>query len=158
MTNEPQIDVQVGELSADEAADVPDADWLAGWVQAALSGNHEAVTVRIVGPAEIQALNRDYRDADKPTNVLSFPAGPIEGLPPEESGPLGDIVICADVVSREAGEQGKALTDHWAHMLVHGTLHLLGYDHMTDVEAAEMEQLEIRILADGGVGNPYVSR
>ncbi len=158
MTDEPQIDIQIGELSADEAANVPDADWLAGWVRPALSDQDGAVTVRIVGPAEIQALNRDYRDADKPTNVLSFPAGPIEGLPPEESSPLGDIVICADVVSREAGEQGKALTDHWAHMLVHGTLHLLGYDHMNEVEALEMEQLEIRILAGGGVGNPYVSR
>ena len=154
MTDEPQIDVQI----AEETAGVPDAGWLAGWVQAALSGHDGAVTVRIVDREEIQALNRDYRDKDKPTNVLSFPAGAIEGLPPEESAPLGDIVICAEVVSSEAEEQSKAQEDHWAHMLVHGTLHLLGYDHMTDTEAAEMEQLEIRILEGGGVGNPYVSR
>ena len=154
MTAQPQIDVQI----ADETAGVPDAGWLAGWVRAALSAEDGAVTVRVVDPAEIQALNRDYRDADKPTNVLSFPAGPIEGLPPEESVPLGDIVICADVVMAEAQEQGKAPEDHWAHMLVHGTLHLLGFDHMTEAEASEMEQLEIRILATGGVGNPYVSR
>lgn len=148
------IDIQV----AEEASDVPDAGWLASWVRRALAGDDAQVTVRIVGSAEIQALNREYREADKPTNVLSFPAGLIEGLPPEEVAPLGDIVICGDVVRSEAAEQGKALEDHWAHMLVHGTLHLRGYDHMTDDEAAEMERLEIRILAGGGVGNPYVSR
>ena len=154
MTDEPRIDIQI----ADEAAGVPDAEWIAGWVEAALSGRRGAVTVRVVGAAEIQALNRDYRDADKPTNVLSFPAGPIDGLPPEETRPLGDIVVCADVVSAEAEEQDKALEDHWAHMLVHGTLHLLGYDHMTESEAGDMERLEIRLLEAGGVGNPYVSR
>ena len=148
------IEVQI----AGEMPGVPDADWLARWVQAAMVDSEGAVTVRVVDAAEIQALNRDYRDADKPTNVLSFPAGPIEGLPPEESVPLGDIIICADVVSAEADEQSKALEDHWAHMLVHGTLHLLGYDHMTDAEAADMEQLEIRILEAGGVRNPYVTR
>ncbi len=154
MTDESQIDVQI----ADDVAGVPDTGWLADWVNAALSGHDGAVTVRIVSQAEMQALNRDYREADKPTNVLSFPAGPIEGLPPEESGPLGDIVVCADVVAAEAEEQGKALEDHWAHMLVHGTLHLLGFDHMTDIEAEKMERLEIRLLEAGGVGNPYVSR
>ena len=154
MTDESQIDVQI----ADDVAGVPDAGWLADWVNAALSGHGGAVTVRVVDPDEMQALNRDYRDADKPTNVLSFPAGPIEGLPPEESGPLGDIVVCADVVSAEAQEQGKAPEDHWAHMLVHGTLHLLGFDHTTDAEAQQMEQMEIRLLEAGGVGNPYVSR
>ncbi len=150
----PQIEVQI----ASEAAGIPEADWLARWVQTALAGNDGDVSVRVVDPDEMQALNRDYRDADKPTNVLSFPAGPIDGLPPEESGPLGDILICADVVSAEADEQGKAPEDHWAHMLVHGTLHLLGYDHMTDDQAAEMEQLEIRLLEGGGVRNPYVTR
>ncbi len=154
MSDETQIEVQI----AAELAGVPDADRLTRWVKAALRGKDGAVTVRVVDAAEMQALNRDYRDADKPTNVLSFPAGPIDGLPPEESVPLGDIIICADVVCAEAEEQGKAPEDHWAHMLVHGTLHLLGYDHMTDSEAAEMEQLEIRVLEAGGVGNPYVTR
>ncbi len=158
MTADPSIDVQIGEQIAGEAVSLPDADWLAGWVRAALSGQTGAVTVRIVDPAEIQVLNRDYRGSDKPTNVLSFPAGEIEGLPPEEIRPLGDIVICADVVGAEARDQEKTSEDHWAHMLVHGTLHLLGYDHLNDSDAAEMEQLEIRILAGGGVGNPYVSR
>ncbi len=146
-----QVEVQI----VGDASGVPDADRLAHWVQAALTGAGGTVTVRVVGTDEIRTLNRDYRDSDKPTNVLSFPAGKIQGLPAEESEPLGDIVICAEVVSAEASEQGKALEDHWAHMLVHGTLHLLGYDHMTDEEAHDMERLEVGILAAGGVGNPY---
>ena len=158
MSDDTQTNSSIEVQIVGEMAGVPDADWLAHWVQAALVGEDGAVTVRVVDSAEIHALNRDYRDADKPTNVLSFPTGPIEGLPPEESVPLGDIVICADVVGAEAEEQGKPVEDHWAHMLVHGTLHLLGYDHMTDAEAQEMEQLEIRILESGGVRNPYVTR
>ena len=149
-----QIEVQI----VGDHSEVPDDGKLAHWVRAALGDNHGAVTVRVVGADEIRALNRDYRDADKPTNVLSFPAGKIEGLPPEESEPLGDIVICAEVVRAEASEQDKALEDHWAHMLVHGTLHLLGYDHVTDEQALEMEQLEVRVLAAGGVGNPYAAQ
>ena len=88
--------------------------------------------MRIVDAAEIHALNSDYRGKDKPTNVLSFPAGDVAGLPADMPVPLGDVVICASVVREEAAAQGKALDDHWAHMLVHGTLHLLGYDHETD--------------------------
>jgi probable rRNA maturation factor len=103
----------------------------------------------------MRALNRDYRDKDKPTNVLSFPAGQVTGLPEAEPMPIGDIVVCADVVSNEAAEQGKAPPDHWAHMLVHGTLHLLGFDHEADAEAAAMETLESRILAEQGVADPY---
>jgi len=86
---------------------------------------------------------------------LSFPAGDIDGLPADVSRLLGDVVVCAPVVAAEAGEQGKTLPDHWAHMLVHGTLHLLGFDHENDVEAVEMEALEAQILASNGVTDPY---
>ena len=104
----------------------------------------------------MQALNRDYRQQDKVTNVLSFPAGEVAGLPDDASSSLGDIVICAAVVSDEATRQGKAVADHWAHMLVHGTLHLLGYDHDSNTEAVEMEGLETRILASNGLADPYL--
>jgi len=89
------------------------------------------------------------------TNVLSFRAAAIKGLPADVAQVLGDIVICAAVVNNEAAEQGKAIDDHWAHMLVHGTLHLLGYDHETDDDAAEMEDIETRILTENGVADPY---
>ena len=108
-----------------------------------------------------RALNSRFRQIDKPTNVLAFPsydADLAELL--EEAGelPLGDLVICAPVVLREAAEQGKSADDHWAHMLVHGTLHLLGYDHVEAEDAARMEALETRILAAQGIGDPYRDR
>ena len=103
----------------------------------------------------MQTLNRNYRDQDKPTNVLSFPAGDVQGLPADTDTSLGDIVVCAAVVAREAREQGKTLDDHWGHMLVHGVLHLLGHNHMTDSEADEMEWFEREILAGLGIANPY---
>jgi len=108
---------------------------------------------RIVDAPESQALNRQYRGKDYPTNVLSFPAEYNEFLPYDY---LGDLVICAPVVEREANEQGKQLLDHWAHMVVHGMLHLQGYDHESDEQAAEMEALEIEILAALGHTNPYL--
>ena len=103
----------------------------------------------------MQELNKAFRDQDKPTNVLSFPAGEIDGLPADSGLPLGDIVICAAVVKDEAEDQGKSLLDHWAHMIVHGTLHLLGFDHLEEADAAAMESLEIQILGDHGIANPY---
>ena len=111
--------------------------------------------MRIVGAEEMRVLNRDYRNKDKPTNVLSFPAGPVAGLPAAEPVPVGDIVVCADVVTAEAGEQSRPAQDHWAHMLVHGTLHLLGFDHIENDEAAAMEALETRTLAARGIPDPY---
>jgi probable rRNA maturation factor len=111
--------------------------------------------VRLVDTAEIRSLNREYRRKDKATNVLSFRAAAIKGLPTDVAQALGDIVICATVVNDEAAEQGKAIDDHWAHMLVHGTLHLLGYDHETADEAAEMEGVETRILTENGLADPY---
>lgn len=138
------------------AADVPAATQLEQWVTAALSGrcNEAELSLRIVDAGEITELNRHYRGGDYATNVLSFPAD----LPEELDLPhLGDIVVCAEVVAREADEQHKPLTAHWAHMLVHGTLHLLGYDHIDDTEAEEMEALERTILADLGYPDPYLS-
>ncbi|MDH3616980.1 MAG: rRNA maturation RNase YbeY [Gammaproteobacteria bacterium] len=132
------------------------------WVIRAVKGSGKTLpgkpelSVRLVDKDEMRSLNRDYRQKNKATNVLSFPAGAIAGLPAEAAPLLGDIVICAAVVSDEAAEQGKATNDHWAHMLVHGTLHLLGYDHETDVDAAEMEGLEARILTANGLRDPYV--
>jgi probable rRNA maturation factor len=137
----------------------PDDDFICAWViralGAAAANSSAEVSVRVVDADEMRALNRDYRDQDKPTNVLSFPAGQVTGLPEAEPLPVGDIVVCADVVRDEADQQQKALPDHWAHMLVHGTLHLLGFDHEEDAEAAAMETLETRILAEHGVSDPY---
>lgn len=111
------------------------------------------VTIRIVDEAESQQLNFDYREKDKPTNVLSFPFQCPPGI---ELPLLGDLVICAQVVAREAAEQGKTLQAHWAHMVVHGSLHLLGFDHINEDDAEEMEAEEIQILHDLGFSNPYL--
>jgi probable rRNA maturation factor len=133
---------------------VPTAEAFELWIGAALAGELEdaEVSLRIVDAAEITALNHQYRDKNYATNVLSFPAD----LPEELGLPLlGDIVICADVVEREAIEQSKTSTAHWAHMVVHGTLHLLGYDHIDDDEAECMEGREIEILQQLNFPNPY---
>lgn len=129
--------------------------WIARAVAAAGAGSAFEVSVRIVDADEIHALNSKYRGKDEPTNVLSFPAGKVAGLPADIPVLLGDVVVCASVVRDEAEAQGKAVADHWAHMLVHGTLHLLGFEHETDTEAAAMEALEIRILSDHGLADPY---
>ena len=126
------------------------------WTEAALfAARHRKpaeLSIRIVDAREGRALNRQYRDRDYATNVLSFPVE----LPPGIASPLlGDLAICAPVVAREAREQGKALRDHYAHLTVHGVLHLLGFDHQEDTEAARMEKLETGILAKLGVPDPY---
>ena len=137
-----RVDVQ-NATDDDTAPDASDVEsWVARAVGASGTGRDAEVSVRIVDASEIQALNRDYRGKDRPTNVLSFPVGEVAGLPADVPRLLGDIVICADVVRDEAAEQGKLVTNHWAHMLVHGTLHLLGHDHETDAEAVEMEALD----------------
>ncbi|BDU20458.1 endoribonuclease YbeY [Dyella sp. GSA-30] len=135
---------------------VPSAASFREWVNAALAGakrrRQAELSIRIVDAAEGRELNRDYRGKDYATNVLSFPAE----LPPGVQLPLiGDLAICAPVVAREAVEQGKPPRHHWAHMTVHGVLHLLGYDHMVDAEAEAMEALETRILAKLGIADPY---
>jgi probable rRNA maturation factor len=110
--------------------------------------------VRVVGPAESRRLNAHYRGKDKPTNVLSFPA--VE-LPAGPERPLGDLVICPDVLRVEAREQRKSLRAHWAHLVVHGTLHLVGYDHEDPYDADRMERREIAVLRRLGFPNPYRS-
>jgi len=111
------------------------------------------LTIRLVDVAESQSLNLQYRQKDKPTNVLSFPFDVPDGI---ELDLLGDLVICADVVQQEAKEQNKALNHHWAHMVIHGCLHLLGFDHIELDEAEEMEALEIALLAKLNINNPYI--
>jgi probable rRNA maturation factor len=152
-----KIDVHV-QLACEGIA-IPSADvvrsWVARAIDAAADIEDAEVSVRVVDAEEIRALNREYRDKDKTTNVLSFPAGPVAGMPEGEPVLLGDIVVCASVVHAEAAEQGKTDTDHWAHMLVHGTLHLLGFDHVLDEDATVMEALETRILVSQGIADPY---
>ena len=158
MTQGPvRLDVAVG--YAVPRKGVPAAASFRRWVAAALEGRiREAdLAIRIVGSREGRALNRHYRGRDYATNVLSFPADLPEGLPEGVRMPLlGDLVICAPVVAREAREQGKPLAAHYAHLTVHGVLHLLGWDHGDDVEAEAMEQLERSILAGLGVADPYL--
>lgn len=124
------------------------------WLDAAiLPFQQEAeVTIRLVDVAESNELNLTYRGKDKPTNVLSFP---FECPPGIELPLLGDLIICRQVVEQEAQEQNKPLAAHWAHMVVHGSLHLLGYDHIEDEEAEEMEALEVEFMQALGYDNPY---
>lgn len=128
------------------------------WAEAALRGARRRqpaeLSIRIVGLAEGTELNRTFRGRDYATNVLSFPADPPPGV---RWALLGDLAICAPVVLREAAEQGKPAAAHWAHLTVHGVLHLLGYDHVVDREAAAMEALETRILAGLGIADPYAA-
>lgn len=136
------------------AEGLPSAGEIRLWVLAALAERRQDVdmTVRITDTEEITALNSTYRQQNKATNVLSFPMDI-----PEELGlsALGDVVICAEVVAREAQEQSKSNQAHWAHMVVHGTLHLLGYDHIEEDEAEEMEALECQLLQQLGFADPY---
>jgi probable rRNA maturation factor len=130
------------------------------WAAAALGrrGDGREIAVRVVGKNESRELNRLWRGKDKPTNVLSFPAPEQSkrGMPAEAYLPLGDLVICADVVRREAARDGKPIDAHWAHMVVHGTLHLAGYDHEAgERERMRMERREIAVLKSFGIGNPY---
>jgi probable rRNA maturation factor len=157
------LDLQI----ASAEPDLPTRDDVARWVAAALDGRRAraALTVRIVDEAEGRALNLQYRGQDRPTNVLSFPFEPPPGIADlarigGELGDgiadlIGDLVVCAPVVRREALEQGKAEPAHWAHLVVHGALHLLDYDHLTDPEAAAMEGLETAILLGLGFPPPY---
>ena len=157
MTQGPvRLDVAVG--YALPRAGLPASVSFRKWVAAALAGRiREAdLAIRLVDAKEGRALNRHYRGKDYATNVLSFPAELPEGLPEGVRLPLlGDLVLCAPVIAREAREQGKPLAAHYAHLTVHGALHLLGWDHADDVEAEAMEQLEREILAGLGIDDPY---
>ena len=137
---------------ATSRAGVPHARSFARWANAAFAGgaprrasDSAELTIRVIGAAESRRLNRTWRGKDKPTNVLSF----------SSDHELGDLAICAPVVAREAREQGKQPAAHWAHMVVHGVLHLLGYDHENDRDAVRMETREAKILAQLGMPNPY---
>jgi probable rRNA maturation factor len=141
----------------------PAATELQGWCDAAIkylpaSKKPQSLVVRIVDEAESAEINLSYRGKDYATNVLSFSADlPDAVLASIDEVPLGDLLICAPVVEREAGEQNKTLNAHWAHMLIHGILHLHGFDHENEEEAAEMETLESDILLSLGFENPYQS-
>ncbi|MFC4259538.1 rRNA maturation RNase YbeY [Marinobacter lacisalsi] len=143
------VDIQ----RATDAGDLPTDDQLVRWAQAGWQQTHDSeVTLRLVDDTESRSLNHQYRGKDRPTNVLSFPFEAPAGI----TVPLaGDLVVCAPVVAREATEQNKTTEAHWAHMVIHGLLHLQGYDHIEDDEAEVMEALETRLLAKLGYGNPY---
>ena len=147
------IDLQI---ACEQESGLPTAEQIEQWATAAVEPQSDEVemTVRIVDEAESHALNLNYRGKDRPTNVLSFPFE----CPDEVELPLlGDLVICRQVVEREAQEQDKPVMAHWAHMVVHGSLHLLGYDHIEDDEAEEMESLEAQIMTGLGFADPYLS-
>ncbi len=151
-----ELDLQI----ASQAEGLPGEADLRRWCELALrdrSADSE-LTIRLVDEPEGRELNRTWRHKDYPTNVLSFPAdvpdGP-NGEPLLDIPLLGDLVICAPVVAREAAEQGKPAQAHWAHLVIHGCLHLLGYDHLEEEEAEEMEDLERRLLAELGYPDPY---
>ena len=136
---------------------VPEEDDIRGWIDAALHtappAGHCEISVRLVDREEMSELNASFRGKQGPTNVLSFPASLPEGV---ISPLLGDIVVCAPVVREEALQQGKTLDAHWAHMMIHGTLHLLGYDHVEDSDAVTMEALESAILKQLDFACPYL--
>lgn len=148
------IDIEIEDEAWTQA--LPDAEKLArGAALAALDreeAGHEGVTLLLTGDAEVRELNARFRGKDQPTNVLSFPA------PPNRERFAGDIALAYGVCAREAEEQGKPLAHHLMHLTVHGVLHLLGYDHISDDEAEVMEDLERGVLADLGVPDPYAAR
>jgi len=148
------LDLQVA-LAQSQGAELPEQAALEQWVSAALEGQmaEAELTIRLVENDESAALNKQYRDKQGPTNVLSFPfEAPADVLLPL----LGDLIICAPLVAQEAQEQGKPVRAHWAHLVVHGILHLRGYDHIDDSDAREMEDLERKIMAYLGFDDPYM--
>ncbi len=141
------------QIACDESG-LPTQAQFTTWLTAALKDvkPNAEVTIRLVEPEESQALNREYRGKDKPTNVLSFE---FDAPPMVELNLLGDLVICKSIIEQEAIEQEKALNDHWAHMVIHGSLHLLGMDHIEPDQALEMESLEKKVLATLAIDDPY---
>ena len=144
------IDVQI----AVELADLPSTEQLEQWAKLSLNEMDEEteLTIRIVDEAEAMELNSKWRNKPEPTNVLSFP---VDANPVVKPRLLGDIVICAPVIAREAQEQGKSMDSHFAHMVIHGTLHLLGYDHIEEEQAIMMEAMEVNMLKTLQINNPY---
>ncbi|WP_057832017.1 rRNA maturation RNase YbeY [Colwellia sp. TT2012] len=148
------IDLQI----ACKATELPTKTQFQLWVDTALAEvaskpeQEFELTIRLVNSDESQQLNSQYRGQDKATNVLSFPFEVPDGI---ELNLLGDLIICIEVMKLEAQAQNKALFDHWAHLVIHGCLHLVGFDHISDSDAVEMETIEITILAKLGISNPY---
>lgn len=144
------------QIACADSQGLPDQATFQRWLESVLPQFQQQaeVTIRLVDEAESHQLNLTYRGKDKPTNVLSFP---FEAPPGIELPLLGDLVICRQVVEQEAVEQQKQLEAHWAHMVVHGCLHLLGYDHIADDEAEEMESLETEIMQGMGYPDPYLA-
>ena len=138
---------------AASADDIPSEETFQRWVSQIEVDGEQQVAMRIVDEAEMTQLNEQYRNKSGPTNVLSFPAELPDGV---DEPFLGDIIICAPVVAKEAAEQEKSLDSHWAHMTVHGILHLQDYDHIEEADAEQMESLEIKIMHQLGFANPYV--
>ena len=158
-----QMDIQLADDLPESLEEPPPSNLLQDWAQAAWQGQATAepvISLRIVSSAESQQLNNDYRGKNKPTNVLSFPMDmPSDISAMNDEVPdmliLGDLAICAEVVADEALQQNKPLLAHWAHMMVHGMLHLQGFDHIDDAEAQQMEQLETQIMQSLGFADPY---
>lgn len=153
----PAVDLTLHLQRASDAPELPSEDQFARWAAAALRGQRGAtaeLTIRLVDELEGAELNRRYRGKDGPTNVLSFPFEPPPGLP-AELPLLGDLVVCAPLVPREAAELGKPVAAHWALLVVHGVLHLIGYDHQAEAEATEMAAVESVILHELGFDDPY---
>ena len=152
-TKEKRIKITIQSLASNTF--IPSRYFLQRWVNKALVkqvGGNE-VNIRLVSKKESAKLNSTYRHKKGPTNILSFPFEP----PPEVSSPLlGDLVICAALVNQQAKQQAKTRLAHWAHLVIHGCLHLVGYDHIHDKDAIKMERLEIQLLKDLGYENPYI--
>lgn len=145
------LDIQI----ATESIHYPSEEQFQQWVDAALAGREEdaEITIRLVDEAESAELNQQYRHKQGPTNILSFPFEAPDGM---ELDLLGDLVICVPIVLQEAMQQRKQIMHHWAHITIHGVLHLLGYDHIEDSDAEQMEALEIEILNKLNIANPYL--
>ena len=154
VTETDRVDLELHLQVASAALDVPDRAFFAACVACALRSLRDSaeLTIRIVDEAEARELNRRWRERDYATNVLSFPALGLTDIAPDM---LGDIVICAPVVSTEAAAQGKSSAAHWSHLAVHGVLHLLGFDHEDEQSAVIMEHHERVILANLGFADPY---
>lgn len=145
------LDIQFGSDALEKRwGEIFKSQLLRKWLKASIQ-QKSTFTVRLVGSAESKRLNRDYRNKDYPTNILTF------NYPTDDDSIWADLVICMPVINKEAKEQKKAMTDHFAHLLVHGSLHAQGFDHDDEIEAEGMESLEIAILSKLGIPNPYLS-
>ena len=156
MTNKIEVELQIVSTSENIPEQEKIKFWVAVVIERFCTNTSAEVCVRIVDEEEGRDLNKHYCGLDKPTNVLAFPTAADLPLPLEVRSSLGDIVICAPVVEREALAQCKETLDHWFHLVVHGSLHLLGYDHDSSQDAEQMEAIEQEILASYGVQDPYL--